>query len=102
MNIQRKRWVIERFGDGAILCGTAGHHHFELPDKLLNCNIRTFASEKLAESAAKQANCYGAKVIRILEVVESIEDIGGGLLVCSNQNNDTDYAPVFVFEVPIE
>lgn len=76
MKMQRKRWIIDRAEDRGILCGSFGYRHFELPDKSLKCDIRTFSSEEDAVSAVRQAYLDGVvDTLRIVTVIESIEYI---------------------------
>lgn len=64
MYIERKRWIIRRRHDDAIMCGTARNYQFRLESEIGNAKICTYMSEAKAYVAAQQS--YGYDETKVL------------------------------------
>lgn len=64
MYIERKRWIIRRRHDDAIMCGTARNYKFRLESEIGNAKICTYMSEAKAYAAAQQS--YGYDETKVL------------------------------------
>lgn len=74
MYIERKRWIVRRRHDDAIMCGTARNYQFRRESEIGNAKICTYMSEAKAYAAANQSYGYDeTKVIAepVAEVITS-------------------------------
>lgn len=70
IRIERKRWIIRRKSDGAIVCGLARDYQFKTPDKIGATAIKTWRSEKQALAAFDRS--WGEGDVEAVEVVEAL------------------------------
>ena len=58
MHLERKRWIIRRLSDDAVMCGTARNYEFRKESEIGNARICTYMSESKAYAAAFQSYRY--------------------------------------------
>jgi hypothetical protein len=72
MHIERKRWIVRRRHDGAIMCGTAKNYQFRIESEIGNAKICTYMSEAKAYASAYQSYHYDEAQVVAEPVAEII------------------------------
>lgn len=87
MWIERKRYIVRRKRDNAIMCGLARDFKFKSEGEIGDSAIKTYYSAKKAYSAVKSSFGYEDDEIYIEQVTEVITNSNFGLFFDLKQRN---------------